>query len=148
MKNQILSAVNGRIQVLQKTVERVQTLMQENYRHFFCYESKETYKAYYLLEKYNELKDEVERTDNPDELRNIMKDGTDFYLGQLTNQALYASTTNQMVNLGMNVEKEAAHSLYKFYSHLRIRIETNNTINEIKAKRSKSGNPNLGMVIP
>lgn len=53
MKNQILSAVNSRIEDLQKVLARSNKMMQENFRHFFCYESKETYKAVYLLEKYN-----------------------------------------------------------------------------------------------
>lgn len=118
MKNQILSAVNGRIEDLQKVLARSNKMMQENFRHFFCYESKETYKAVYLLEKYNELKKDVEETSTVDELRNLIKAGADFYLRVLTGQELFASTSSQMVNISKNIEVESAQILYQFYANL------------------------------
>ena len=117
MKQQILSAINGRIRDLQKTVDRAQSLMQQNFNHFFCYESKETYKAYYLLEKYTQLLKEVEDTANTEELIEFMRNSAGFYLRQLTDQKLYAATTNQMVNLSRSFEMEAAQILYKFHRH-------------------------------
>lgn len=118
MKNQILSAVNGRIEDLQKVLARSNKMMQENFRHFFCYESKETYKVVYLLEKYNELKKDVEETSTVDELRNLIKAGADFYLRVLTGQELFASTSSQMVNISKNIEVESAQILYQFYANL------------------------------
>ena len=118
MKNQILSAVNGRIEDLQKVLARSNKMMQENFRHFFCYESKETYKAVYLLEKYNELKKDVEETSTVDELRNLIKAGADFYLRVLTGQELFASTSSQMINISKNIEVESAQILYQFYANL------------------------------
>lgn len=118
MKNQILSAVNGRIEDLQKVLARSNKMMQENFRHFFCYESKETYKAVYLLEKYNELKKDVEETSTVDELRYLIKAGADFYLRVLTGQKLFASTSSQMVNISKNIEVESAQILYQFYANL------------------------------
>ena len=118
IKNQILSAVNSRIEDLQKVLARSNKMMQENFRHFFYYESKETYKAVYLLEKYNELLKDVKETSTLDELRNLIKAGSDFYLRVLTGQELYASTSNTMVNLAKNMEMESAQVLYQFYTHL------------------------------
>lgn len=118
MKNQILAAVNGRIEDLQKVLARSNKMMQENFRHFFCYESKETYKTIYLFEKYNELKKDVEETSTVDELRYLIKAGADFYLRVLTEHKLFASTSSQMVNISKNIEVESAQVLYQFYTHL------------------------------
>ena len=60
----------------------------------------------------------MEETSTLDDLRNLIKAGSDFYLRVLTGQELYASTSNIMVNLAKNMEMESAQVLYHFYTHL------------------------------
>ena len=118
MKAQILAAIEGRKVELQKVLERTRNRMQQDFKYFFCYESVETYRAVYLLERLEQLQKDVEETTSVEELTELIRKDMESHLRRLTDRELFASTSYQMVNISRNIEVEAAQILYRFLANL------------------------------
>ena len=118
MKAKILEIIEGRKSELQKALDRARERMQADFKHFFCYESENTYRSFYIFERIEQLQKDVEETQSAEELTNLLKHGADFYLCKLTDSELFASTSIHMVNVSRNLEMEAAQILYRLYIHL------------------------------
>ena len=118
MKSQILAAIEGRKEELQKVLVRTRARMQQDFQYFFCYESLETYRSVYILERLEQLQKDVEEIHTDEELVELVRKDMEFYLRRLTERELFASTSFQMVNISRNLEVEAAQILYRFYANL------------------------------
>ena len=118
MKNQILAAINGRMADSQKVLDRTHSRMQQDFMHFFCFESIETSRAVYMLSRLEQFKKEVEETQTDEELAKLIKLEMESYLRRLTDAELFASTSSQMVNISRNIEVESAQILHRFYANL------------------------------
>lgn len=118
MKNQILSAINGRMTDSQKVLDRTRSRMQQDFMYFFCYESLETYRAVYILARLEQMRMEVEEAQTAEELARVVKLKMESYLRRLTDDELFANTSFQMVNISKNIEVEAAQILHRFCANL------------------------------
>ena len=118
MKERILSTIEGRCNQMDKLMEDYKKSMESDFMSFFKNDCKETYKTAYISRVLKKMKESVEEENDMQEILCKLKNERDFYLTKLTTQELYPQTTNQMYNLALMVEMNAAQYLYKFYSVL------------------------------
>ena len=122
-----LSAINARIKDEQKNWNVYEEAMKKDFIQFFVQNADGAYKSKRLiseLTKTAEFMDKLAEKDIPNEISNER----DLHLKFLVNGRLTSNSTNYMYNIAYAYEMDIHQQLYRLYSMLYLRMNTNKEI--------------------
>lgn len=90
--------------------------MDSNYLYYFAWAGKDLFKAYYMIEKYKELRQVLKKAKRPEEVHEYLQTERGKCVRELVNGPIYIHYSDEIFNLAHSYRTECTQQLIQDYN--------------------------------
>ena len=112
----LLTHVRMQINLKSDRIRMYKKQMDSNYLYYFAWAGKDLFKAYYMIEKYKELRQVLKKAKRPEEVHEYLQTERGKCVRELVNGPIYIHYSDEIFNLAHSYRTECTQQLIQDYN--------------------------------
>lgn len=114
--DQLLKYLEMQINLKSDRIRMYKKQMDSNYLYYFAWAGKDLFKAYYMIEKYKELRQVLKKAKRPEEVHEYLQTERGKCVRELVNGPIYIHYLDEIFNLAHSYRTECTQQLIQDYN--------------------------------
>lgn len=114
--DQLLKYLEMQINLKSDRIRMYKKQMDPNYLYYFAWAGKDLFKAYYMIEKYKELRQVLKKAKRPEEVHEYLQTERGKCVRELVNGPIYIHYSDEIFNLAHSYRTECTQQLIQDYN--------------------------------
>lgn len=114
--DQLLKYLEMQINLKNDRIRMYKKQMDSNYLYYFAWAGKDLFKAYYMIEKYKELRQVLKKAKRPEEVHEYLQTERGKCVRELVNGPIYIHYSDEIFNLAHSYRTECTQQLIQDYN--------------------------------
>ena len=114
--DQLLKYLEMQINLKSDRIRMYKKQMDSNYLYYFAWAGKDLFKAYYMIEKYKELRQVLKKAKRPEEVHEYLQTERGKCVRELVNGPIYIHYSAEIFNLAHSYRTECTQQLIQDYN--------------------------------
>ena len=114
--DQLLKYLEMQINLKSDRIRMYKKQMDSNYLYYFAWAGKDLFKAYYMIEKYKELRQVLKKAKRPEEVHEYLQTERGKCVRELVNGPIYIHYSDEIFNLAHSYRTECTQQLIQDYN--------------------------------
>ena len=114
--DQLLKYPEMQINLKSDRIRMYKKQMDSNYLYYFAWAGKDLFKAYYMIEKYKELRQVLKKAKRPEEVHEYLQTERGKCVRELVNGPIYIHYSDEIFNLAHSYRTECTQQLIQDYN--------------------------------
>lgn len=114
--DQLLKYLEIQINLKSDRIRMYKKQMDSNYLYYFAWAGKDLFKAYYMIEKYKELRQVLKKAKRPEEVHEYLQTERGKCVRELVNGPIYIHYSDEIFNLAHSYRTECTQQLIQDYN--------------------------------
>ena len=114
--DQLLKYLEMQINLKSDRIRMYKKQMDSNYLYYFAWAGKDLFKAYYMIEKYKELRQVLKKAKRPEEVHEYLQTERGKCVRELVNGPIYIHYSVEIFNLAHSYRTECTQQLIQDYN--------------------------------
>lgn len=114
--DQLLKYLEMQINLKSDRIKMYKKQMDSNYLYYFAWAGKDLFKAYYMIEKYKELRQVLKKAKRPEEVHEYLQTERGKCVRELVNGPIYIHYSDEIFNLAHSYRTECTQQLIQDYN--------------------------------
>ena len=114
--DQLLKYLEMQINLKSDRIRMYKKQMDSNYLYHFAWAGKDLFKAYYMIEKYKELRQVLKKAKRPEEVHEYLQTERGKCVRELVNGPIYIHYSDEIFNLAHSYRTECTQQLIQDYN--------------------------------
>lgn len=114
--DQLLKYLEMQINLKSDRIRMYKKQMDSNYLYYFAWAGKDLFKAYYMIEKYKELRQILKKAKRPEEVHEYLQTERGKCVRELVNGPIYIHYSDEIFNLAHSYRTECTQQLIQDYN--------------------------------
>ncbi len=114
--DQLLKYLEMQINLKSDRIRMYKKQMDSNYLYYFAWAGKDLFKAYYMIEKYKELRQVLKKAKRPEEVHEYLQTERGKCVRELVNGPIYIHYSDEFFNLAHSYRTECTQQLIQDYN--------------------------------
>ena len=114
--DQLLKDLEMQINLKSDRIRMYKKQMDSNYLYYFAWAGKDLFKAYYMIEKYKELRQVLKKAKRPEEVHEYLQTERGKCVRELVNGPIYIHYSDEIFNLAHSYRTECTQQLIQDYN--------------------------------
>ena len=114
--DQLLKYLEMQINLKSDRIRMYKKQMDSNYLYYFAWAGKDLFKAYYMIEKYKELRQVLKKAKGPEEVHEYLQTERGKCVRELVNGPIYIHYSDEIFNLAHSYRTECTQQLIQDYN--------------------------------
>ena len=114
--DQLLKHLEMQINLKSDRIRMYKKQMDSNYLYYFAWAGKDLFKAYYMIEKYKELRQVLKKAKRPEEVHEYLQTEHGKCVRELVNGPIYIHYSDEIFNLAHSYRTECTQQLIQDYN--------------------------------
>lgn len=114
--DQLLKYLEMQINLKSDRIRMYKKQMDSNYLYYFAWAGKDLFKAYYMIEKYKELRQVLKKAKRPEEVHEYLQTERGKCVRELVNGPIYIHYSDEIFNLAHSYRTEYTQQLIQDYN--------------------------------
>ena len=114
--DQLLKYLEMQINLKSDRIRMYKKKMDSNYLYYFAWAGKDLFKAYYMIEKYKELRQVLKKAKRPEEVHEYLQTERGKCVRELVNGPIYIHYSDEIFNLAHSYRTECTQQLIQDYN--------------------------------
>ena len=114
--DQLLKYLEMQINLKSDRIRMYKKQMDSNYLYYFAWAGKDLFKAYYMIEKYKELRQVLKKAKRPEEVHEYLQTERGKCVRELVNGPIYIHYSDEIFNLAHSYRTECPQQLIQDYN--------------------------------
>lgn len=114
--DQLLKYLEMQINLKSDRIRMYKKQMDSNYLYYFAWAGKDLFKAYYMIEKYKELRQVLKKAKRPEEVHEYLQTERGKCVRELVNGPIYIHYSDENFNLAHSYRTECTQQLIQDYN--------------------------------
>ena len=114
--DQLLKYLVMQINLKSDRIRMYKKQMDSNYLYYFAWAGKDLFKAYYMIEKYKELRQVLKKAKRPEEVHEYLQTERGKCVRELVNGPIYIHYSDEIFNLAHSYRTECTQQLIQDYN--------------------------------
>ena len=114
--DQLLKYLEMQIKLKSDRIRMYKKQMDSNYLYYFAWAGKDLFKAYYMIEKYKELRQVLKKAKRPEEVHEYLQTERGKCVRELVNGPIYIHYSDEIFNLAHSYRTECTQQLIQDYN--------------------------------
>ena len=114
--DQLLKYLEMQINLKSDRIRMYKKQMDSNYLYYFAWAGKVLFKAYYMIEKYKELRQVLKKAKRPEEVHEYLQTERGKCVRELVNGPIYIHYSDEIFNLAHSYRTECTQQLIQDYN--------------------------------
>lgn len=114
--DQLLKYLEMQINLKSDRIRMYKKQMDSNYLYYFAWAGKDLFKAYYMIEKYKELRQVIKKVKRPEEVHEYLQTERGKCVRELVNGPIYIHYSDEIFNLAHSYRTECTQQLIQDYN--------------------------------
>lgn len=114
--DQLLKYLEMQINLKSDRIRMYKKQMDSNYLYYFAWAGKDLFKAYYMIEKYKELRQVLKKAKRPEEVHEYLQTERGKCVRELVNGLIYIHYSDEIFNLAHSYRTECTQQLIQDYN--------------------------------
>ena len=114
--DQLLKYLEMQINLKSDRIRMYKKQMDSNYLYYFAWAGKDLFKAYYMIEKYKELRQVLKKAKRPEEVHEYLQTKRGKCVRELVNGPIYIHYSDEIFNLAHSYRTECTQQLIQDYN--------------------------------
>ena len=114
--DKLLKYLEMQINLKSDRIRMYKKQMDSNYLYYFAWAGKDLFKAYYMIEKYKELRQVLKKAKRPEEVHEYLQTERGKCVRELVNGPIYIHYSDEIFNLAHSYRTECTQQLIQDYN--------------------------------
>ena len=114
--DQLLKYLEMQINLKSDRIRMYKKQMDSNYLYYFAWAGKDLFRAYYMIEKYKELRQVLKKAKRPEEVHEYLQTERGKCVRELVNGPIYIHYSDEIFNLAHSYRTECTQQLIQDYN--------------------------------
>ena len=114
--DQLLKYLEMQINLKSDRIRMYKKQMDSNYLYYFAWAGKDLFKAYYMIEKYKDLRQVLKKAKRPEEVHEYLQTERGKCVRELVNGPIYIHYSDEIFNLAHSYRTECTQQLIQDYN--------------------------------